>query len=89
MTGHRSCVQMLALSRWDCSYSQTLSCTRQGSRKPIQNARHAISNSNFDVSRQPRVRWFGPCSALLPWTQRCISPAPAGKGGRMKYVCSC
>ncbi|KAL4996743.1 hypothetical protein BDV10DRAFT_106972 [Aspergillus recurvatus] len=62
MTGHRSCVQMLALPCWDRSYSQTLSCTRQGSPKADSKCqtRRRHPNSNFDVSRQPRVHWFWP-----------------------------
>ncbi|KAL4736817.1 hypothetical protein BDV11DRAFT_207285 [Aspergillus similis] len=80
---------MLALPRWDCSYSQTFSRTQQGSRKPIQDARFEKTpqlHCNIDVSRQPRVRWFWPLFRPPVRTQRCISPVPIDKGRRKRYV---
>ncbi|KAL4758504.1 uncharacterized protein BDW70DRAFT_152422 [Aspergillus foveolatus] len=52
---------MLALPRWDCSYSLTLNA-------PTPTA----PNCTFDVSRQPRVRWFWPLFLRPPVQTRSV-----------------
>ncbi|CBF79607.1 predicted protein [Aspergillus nidulans FGSC A4] len=80
---------MLALPRWDCSYSQTLSCTptrisKADSKSQIRKdaPTPTAPNCTFDVSRQPRVRGFWPFSGV-PFRLRSVfqrSQSTRGEG---------
>ncbi|KAL3433061.1 hypothetical protein BDV09DRAFT_186983 [Aspergillus tetrazonus] len=86
---------MLALPRWDCSYSQTLSCTPTRISKADSKCQirkdaptPTAPNCTFDVSRQPRVRGFWPLFRRPVQTQKCSEPGDARLAWEKKVILS-